>query len=115
MKLLFFLDFVVIGLCLNLMIQDQQEVRHPLPKWRPARIGTKQDWQDRFKNIRIGRKGVEETEKVENSTMAAPFYDDNMYILNMKNDLEAKARNFHNVQFIVPFSFCFWNSSTLCK
>ncbi|KAH9803825.1 Rab3 GTPase-activating protein catalytic subunit [Citrus sinensis] len=76
---------------------DQQEVRHPLPKWRPARIGTKQDWQDRFKNIRIGRKGVEETEKVENSTMAAPFYDDNMYILNMKNDLEAKARNFHNV------------------
>ncbi|KAL9444509.1 hypothetical protein AB3S75_017656 [Citrus x aurantiifolia] len=70
---------------------DQQEVRHPLPKWRHARIGTKQDWQGRFKNIRIGRKGVEETEKVENSTMAAPFYDDNMYILNMKNDLEAKA------------------------
>ncbi|GAY46457.1 hypothetical protein CUMW_097230 [Citrus unshiu] len=57
---------------------DQQEVRHPLPKWRPACIGTKQDWQDRFKNIRIGRKGVEETEKVENSTMAAPFYDDNI-------------------------------------
>ena len=62
-------------------------------KWRPGPIKTKQDWQDRFRNIRIGRKGVEDTEKAENSTMSVPFYDENLYMLNMKNDLEAKVRN----------------------
>ncbi|XWS51841.1 hypothetical protein CRYUN_Cryun11dG0017200 [Craigia yunnanensis] len=48
-------------------------------------------WQERFKNIRIGRKGVEDSEKVEYSTMAVPFYDENIYVLNMKNDAEAKV------------------------
>ncbi|XP_021288736.1 uncharacterized protein LOC110419927 [Herrania umbratica] len=65
------------------------EVKHS--RWRPTNLGTKQEWQERFKNIRIGRKGVEDSEKVENSTMAAPFCDENMYLLNMKNDAEAKA------------------------
>lgn len=59
-------------------------------RWRPANIGTKQEWQDRFKNIRIGKRGAESpTEKVENSDMA--FYDENAYILYMKNDAEAKS------------------------
>ncbi|XP_024021670.1 rab3 GTPase-activating protein catalytic subunit isoform X2 [Morus notabilis] len=57
-------------------------------KWRPAQIKTKQDWQERLRNITIGRKGDEETEKAENSNM---FYDENLYLLNMKNDQEAKA------------------------
>ena len=61
-------------------------------RWRPTPIGTKQDWQDRLKSIGIGRKGVEDTEKAENSNMAVPFYDENLYLLNMKNDLEAKVR-----------------------
>ncbi|KAJ9182646.1 hypothetical protein P3X46_006616 [Hevea brasiliensis] len=61
-------------------------------RWRPAHIGTKQEWQDRLKNIRIGKKGAENnTEKVENPNMAVPFYDENLYILNMKNDVEAKG------------------------
>ncbi|KDP39151.1 hypothetical protein JCGZ_00908 [Jatropha curcas] len=61
-------------------------------RWRPARIRSKQEWQDRFKNIRIGKKGAENhTEKVENSTMAVAFYDENLFILNMKNDVEAKG------------------------
>ncbi|XP_065862416.1 uncharacterized protein [Euphorbia lathyris] len=68
-------------------------------RWKPAHIKTKQEWQDRFKNIRIGKKGAENhSEKVENSTMAAPFYDENLYILNMKNDAEAKGSQ---VSFIV--------------
>ncbi|XVE50682.1 hypothetical protein DITRI_Ditri01bG0182900 [Diplodiscus trichospermus] len=65
------------------------EVKHS--KWRPPNLGTKQEWQERFKNIRIGKKGVEDSEKVENSTMAVPFYDENIYLLNMKNDAEAKV------------------------
>ncbi|KAL5177994.1 Rab3 GTPase-activating protein catalytic subunit [Glycine soja] len=61
-------------------------------KWRPPHIGTKQDWQDRINNMRKGRKEVEVTDKVGDVSMAsAPFYDENMYILNVKNDLDAKA------------------------
>ncbi|KAK9268760.1 hypothetical protein L1049_000522 [Liquidambar formosana] len=47
-------------------------------RWRPAPIGTKQDWHDRFKNIRIGKKGVEDTEKADNSNMSFPIFDENL-------------------------------------
>ncbi|CAI0437266.1 unnamed protein product [Linum tenue] len=61
-------------------------------RWKPAPIGIKHDWQDRFKNIRIGKKGGEiPAEKVDDSQMAVAFYDDNLYILKMKNDAENKA------------------------
>ncbi|KAK7333479.1 hypothetical protein VNO80_30253 [Phaseolus coccineus] len=61
-------------------------------KWRPPHIGTKRDWQDKINNIRKGRKEVEVTDKVGDINMAsAPFYDENSYILNVKNDLDAKA------------------------
>lgn len=56
-------------------------------KWRPPQIKT-QDWQERLRNITIRRKGDEDTEKAENSTM---FYDENLLLLNMKNEQEAKA------------------------
>ncbi|KAG4161638.1 hypothetical protein ERO13_D01G068300v2 [Gossypium hirsutum] len=65
------------------------EVKHS--KWMPANLGTKQEWQERFKNIRLGKKGVEDSEKVENSTMAVACYDENLYLLKVKNDVEAKA------------------------
>jgi len=60
-------------------------------RWTPSLTGTKQDWQDRFRSIKFGRKGIEDTEKVENSAMSVPFYDENLYLLNMKNDLGAKV------------------------
>lgn len=64
-------------------------------KWRPPHIGIKQDWQDKFKNIRIGRKEeAEDTDKTGDANMAIPFYDENLYILNVKNDLEAKVRKY---------------------
>lgn len=87
------------------MIQGNHEVKHSQLKWRPARIGTKQDWQDRLRNIRIGRKGVEEPDKVEDSIMAAPFFDENLYMMNVKSDPEPKARNFSHFQFLVLFFF----------
>ncbi|GKV39570.1 hypothetical protein SLEP1_g47327 [Rubroshorea leprosula] len=68
--------------------KSQHEVKQF--RWRPGNLGTKEDWQKRFKNIRLGRKGVEDSEKVENSEMAVVFCDENLYLLNMKNDLEAK-------------------------
>ncbi|KAE8723538.1 putative pentatricopeptide repeat-containing protein [Hibiscus syriacus] len=64
------------------------EVNHS--RWKPTNLGTKQEWQERFRNIGIGRKGVEDSKKVEISIMAVLFYDENIYLLNMKNDTEAK-------------------------
>lgn len=72
------------------MVQLHSDFR----KWRPPNIGRKQDWQDKIKNIRIGRKEVEDSDKVGDATMAFSYYDENLYILNMKNDLEAKVRGF---------------------
>ncbi|KAJ4844395.1 hypothetical protein Tsubulata_002359 [Turnera subulata] len=70
--------------------KSNNEGRHL--RWRPSNIGTKQEWQDRFKNIRIGKRGAESpTEKTENPAMAIAFYDENAYILYMKNDAEAKS------------------------
>ncbi|KAK7385969.1 hypothetical protein VNO78_31980 [Psophocarpus tetragonolobus] len=67
----------------------RSELKHI--KWKPPHLGIKQDWQDRIKNIRRGRKEVEDTDKAGDASMAIPFYDDNLYTLNVKNDLEAKA------------------------
>ena len=65
----------------------------------------KQDWQGRLRSIKFGRKGFEDTEKVENSAMSVPFYDENLYLLNMKNDLEAKVA-FYMLKFCV-YVYCF--------
>ncbi|XP_044480912.1 rab3 GTPase-activating protein catalytic subunit-like [Mangifera indica] len=64
---------------------------------KPASLGTKQDWQDRLRNIRIGRRGAEEPDKVDSTTMAAPCYDENLYLLNLKNDLEAKGSDLNSL------------------
>ncbi|PKI77540.1 hypothetical protein CRG98_002146 [Punica granatum] len=62
-------------------------------RWRPPPIslGTKQDWQDRLRNIRIGRKAVDEAEKDEEQKMTFLIYDENLYVMNEKNDAESKA------------------------
>lgn len=53
--------------------------------WRPTPIRTRHDWQNRFKNLRIGKKGVEDIEKAETSSMAVPFFDENVYQMHLKN------------------------------
>ncbi|TYJ96562.1 rab3 GTPase-activating protein catalytic subunit isoform X2 [Cucumis melo var. makuwa] len=85
-------------------IRSHSEPKHS--RWRPSNIGTKQDWQDKFKNIRLGKKAAEDTEKVENPTMAVPFYDENLYLLNMKNDIEAKNAE------IIPSVESLWTTDT---
>ena len=81
----------------NAMVQNKNEGKQQHMRCRPGNIGTKLDWQDRLKNtIRSGGKRVPDSSssnKAENSTMAIPFYDENLYLLNMKNDEEAKVTN----------------------
>ncbi|CAE6241412.1 unnamed protein product [Arabidopsis arenosa] len=71
---------------------DSQEENEVKPQgWRTAHIRKKQEWQNKLKYLRIGRKEVEDQDKVEDSAMAAPFYDENLIILKAKQEQEAKA------------------------
>ncbi|KAL9663376.1 hypothetical protein QQ045_018762 [Rhodiola kirilowii] len=58
--------------------------------WRPPPIGTKQDWQDRFKNIRIGKK---RSEGAETSAMSFFIYDENLCYTSPKGDSANKDSN----------------------
>ncbi|XP_071692950.1 uncharacterized protein [Rutidosis leptorrhynchoides] len=48
-------------------------------KWRPEPIKTKQDWQERFKNIRFMKKGAQEGDKTDDNTTSFPTFDGNMF------------------------------------
>ncbi|XP_059662466.1 uncharacterized protein LOC132308409 [Cornus florida] len=58
---------------------------------KPAPIKTKQDWQERLKNIRIGKKGIEDIEKAENATMAFTIFDENLYMMRVRDVSESKG------------------------
>ncbi|CAI9088362.1 OLC1v1022671C3 [Oldenlandia corymbosa var. corymbosa] len=60
--------------------KDKSEEKNSRRK--PAPIKIKQDWQARFKNLRIGKRGVEEAEEAENSAMAYALFDENLYLMN---------------------------------
>ncbi|XP_027170863.1 uncharacterized protein LOC113770563 isoform X3 [Coffea eugenioides] len=57
---------------------------------RPAPIKTKHDWQERFRNLRIGRRGAEETEKAENPTMAYALFDENICFASEREVKDSK-------------------------
>lgn len=79
--------------------KNKNEGKQQHMRWRPGKIGTKLDWQDRFKNtIRLGgKREPDNNNKAENSTMALPFYDENLYLLNMKNEEEAKGSHVSSI------------------
>lgn len=79
--------------------KNKNEGKQQHMRWRPGKIGTKLDWQDRFKNtIRLGgKRGPDNNNKAENSTMALPCYDENLYLLNMKNEEEAKGSHVSSI------------------
>ncbi|XP_006346203.1 rab3 GTPase-activating protein catalytic subunit [Solanum tuberosum] len=49
---------------------------------RPPPIKAKQDWQERFKNIRIGKRGTEGTDKAESPGMAYAIFDENICFMS---------------------------------
>ncbi|KAL3503534.1 hypothetical protein ACH5RR_037983 [Cinchona calisaya] len=59
-------------------------------RWRPAPIKTKHDWQERFRNLRIGKRSAEETEKAENSTMAYALFDENLCFMSEREMKDSK-------------------------
>lgn len=79
--------------------KNKNEGKQQHMRWRPGKIGTKLDWQDRFKStIRLGgKREPDNNNKAENSTMALPFYDENLYLLNMKNAEEAKGSHVSSI------------------
>ncbi|XP_049374619.1 uncharacterized protein LOC125839664 isoform X1 [Solanum verrucosum] len=57
---------------------------------RPPPIKAKQDWQERFKNIRIGKKGTEGTDKAESPGMAYAIFDENICFMSEREIPDSK-------------------------
>ncbi|XP_071907560.1 uncharacterized protein [Coffea arabica] len=60
---------------------------------RPAPIKTKHDWQERFRNLRIGRRGAEEADKAENPTMAYALFDENICFASEREVKDSKMNS----------------------
>ncbi|XP_057486416.1 uncharacterized protein LOC130772543 isoform X1 [Actinidia eriantha] len=69
--------------------KSHHEVKYLTKK--PAPLKTKLDWHERLKNIRIGRKGVEDFEKPGNPTMSFAIFDENLYLMGMREVSESKG------------------------
>ncbi|KAL6544489.1 hypothetical protein OROMI_023351 [Orobanche minor] len=60
--------------------KDYHEVKNK--RVRPRPIKTKLDWHERLRNIRLGKKGTEDSEKPENLAMAYAIFDENLYMMD---------------------------------
>ncbi|KAL8505541.1 hypothetical protein ACS0TY_016691 [Phlomoides rotata] len=61
---------------------DNQEAKNK--RVRPKPIKTKQDWHERLRNIRIGKKGADDSSTPDNSTMAYAIFDENLYLMDVR-------------------------------
>ncbi|KAK3017410.1 hypothetical protein RJ639_006704, partial [Escallonia herrerae] len=59
-------------------------------RWKPTPIKTKQDWHERLKNIRIGKRGVEDNEKADTLTMSFAIFDENLYLISARDVPQSK-------------------------
>ncbi|KAL8144308.1 hypothetical protein V2J09_017340 [Rumex salicifolius] len=73
----------------NLGAQFREECESKF-RWRSPNIGTKQEWQERFKNMGRGKKGIEESERVENPKMPIPMYGEDIGIQSERLSTELK-------------------------
>lgn len=64
------------------MFQVQDSEGANSKRVRPQPIKTKQDWHERLRNLRLGKKGAEDSGKPDNSTMAYAIFDDNLYLMH---------------------------------
>ncbi|KAK2990033.1 hypothetical protein RJ640_004711 [Escallonia rubra] len=76
-------------------------------RWKPTPIKTKQDWHEKLKNIRIGKRRVEDNEKADNLTMSFAIFDENLYLISPRDvsqskGSEAEDSNAANTNIIAP-------------
>ncbi|KAH7841506.1 hypothetical protein Vadar_030788 [Vaccinium darrowii] len=62
--------------------EEHVQTRHDVKYWmrKPHPLNTKQDWQERLKNI--GKKRADDFEKPGNSTMSFAIFDENLYLMD---------------------------------
>lgn len=87
-------------------MQDSNEPKNK--KGRPRSIKTKQDWHERLRNIRIGKKGTEDSEKPDYSTMAYAIFDENLYLMGEREFSPSKVTLISYLQlgYIKLFCYC---------
>lgn len=79
-------------------MQNTQEAKNK--RGRPKPIKTKQDWHERLRNIRIGKKGADDSSTPDNSTMAYAIFDENLYLMNVRGVPQSNVSLFQNIYFV---------------
>ncbi|GJS56613.1 hypothetical protein Tco_0629975 [Tanacetum coccineum] len=69
-----------VGLVFPDMKRLQGGGRSKAVRRRPESIKMKQDWQERFKNIRFRKKEVQESDKTNDPTMPTSYFCENLFI-----------------------------------
>ncbi|KAL3636762.1 hypothetical protein CASFOL_019061 [Castilleja foliolosa] len=59
-------------------------------KVRPKPIKTKVDWHERLRNIKIGKRGGEDSKKPDHSPMAYAIFDENLYMMGEREFSNSK-------------------------
>lgn len=69
--------------------KSYHEVRNAKRRTEPIKV--KQDWQEKLKNIRIGKRGVQEPERTDNLTMSFAIFDENLYLPSSRDVPQSKG------------------------
>ncbi|KAH7866925.1 hypothetical protein Vadar_026789 [Vaccinium darrowii] len=72
---------------------SDSKTRRDVKYWtrKPHPLKTKQDWQEGLKNV--GKKRADDFEKPGNSTMSFAIFDENLYLMGMRDVSEANVRS----------------------
>ena len=77
------------------LVQDSEGANNK--RVRPQPIKTKQDWHEKLRNLRLGKKGSEDSAKPDNSTMAYTIFDDNLYMVHERGFSQPNVSQLSNI------------------
>lgn len=85
------------------MFQVQDSGKAKNKRVRPRPIKTKQDWHEKLRNLRLGKKGAEDSGKPDSSTMAYAIFDDNLYMMHEREFSQSNVSQLSCI-YLVNFS-----------
>ncbi|KAL3639978.1 hypothetical protein CASFOL_014946 [Castilleja foliolosa] len=70
--------------------KDSHEAKNKKVRPKPIKTNSKVDWHERLRNIRMGKRGAQDSEKPDNSTMAYAIFDENLYMMGEREFSNSK-------------------------
>ncbi|GFP98156.1 rab3 GTPase-activating protein catalytic subunit [Phtheirospermum japonicum] len=70
--------------------KGSHEAKNKKVRPKPIKTNSKVDWHERLRNIRLGKRGAQDSEKPDNSTMAYAIFDENLYMMGEREFSNSK-------------------------